>query len=185
MIDENYKESEIKMKKAIESLHSELAKIRTGRAHPSLLDGVMVVYYGNPTPLNQVAAINVGDARTLVVAPWERNLIPAIEKAIITAGLGLNPASVGETIRVPLPALTEERRKSLIKLVRASGEQAKVSVRNVRRDANAHLKDLLKGKKISEDDERRAQDKVQQLTDKFIKEVDHALEVKEADLMEV
>jgi ribosome recycling factor len=185
MTDHIFKDCEAKMKKAIDALHSELTKIRTGRAHPSLLEGVMVVYYGNPTPLNQVANVSVGDARTLVVTPWERNLVSAIEKAILTADLGLNPASMGETIRVPLPPLTEERRKSLIKLVRASGENAKVSVRNLRRDSNTQLKDLLKAKQISEDDERRAQDKIQQLTDKFTKEVDHILSVKEADLMEV
>jgi len=185
MTENIFKDCEAKMKKALDALHSELSKIRTGRAHPSLLDNVMVPYYGNPTPLNQVANVTVGDARTLIVTPWERQMVAPVEKAIMTADLGLNPASVGETIRVPLPPLTEERRKSLIKLVKAAGEQAKVSVRNIRRDENAELKELLKSKKISEDEERRAQDKIQQFTDKFTKEVDQVLSVKEADLMEV
>ncbi len=185
MSNQIFNDAESKMNKSIESLHTELAKIRTGRANPSLLESVMVPYYGNPTPLNQVANVTVGDARTLVITPWEKSLVAAIEKAIMQADLGLNPASMGETIRVPLPALTEERRKDLIKLVRAASENAKIAIRNLRRDANTQLKDLLKAKELSEDEERRSQDKVQQITDKFIKEVDTILEKKEADLMEV
>lgn len=177
--------AEARMKKAIEALHGELAKLRTGRAHPSLLDHVMVPYYGNETPLSQVASISVADARTLLVTPWEKPLIPAIEKAIISANLGLNPANSGAGIRVPLPALTEERRRDMTKLVRAEGEDARVSVRNARRDANTQLKELVKKKTISEDDERRAQDEIQKITDKFIAEVDKLVAAKEKEVMEI
>lgn len=179
------KDAETRMHKCLEVLRGELAKLRAGRAHPSLLDQIKVPYYGNDTALNQVASISVENSRTLVVSPYEKSLLQAIEKAIRTSDLGLNPASAGTVIRVPLPALNEERRKELIRLVRDEGEKARVSVRNVRRDANNELKNLLKDKKISEDDERRAQANVQKLTDKIIEEIDKALTAKEADLMEV
>ena len=185
MSDAIFKDAETRMNKSIDALHHEFSKIRTGRAHPSLLEGVMVPYYGNDTPLNQVANITIGDARTLIVAPWEKSMVAAIEKAIMTSDLGLNPASVGETIRVPLPALTEERRRDMAKLVRAAAENAKISIRNVRRDANTQLKDLLKAKEVSEDEERRAQEQVQKITDNHIQEVDKITQAKEADLMEV
>lgn len=178
--------AETRMKKNIEALHNDLGKVRTGRASPALLDAVRVSYYGNDVPLSQVATVAVADSRTLSVTPWEKNLMTAIEKAIAAANLGLNPSSVGgQTIRIPLPALTEERRKELFKIVKSEGETAKVNIRNVRRDANTQLKDLLKDKTISEDDERRSQDIVQKLTDKFITEVDTILSHKEKDLMEI
>lgn len=177
--------AEQKMTKSLESLRIDLGKVRTGRAHPGILDHVTVDYYGNPTAINQVANVTLMDARTIAVQPFESKMVGAIEKAIRDADLGLNPASQGAVIRVPMPALTEERRRDMIKLVKTEGEAAKVAVRNVRRDANDQLKRLLKDKAISEDDERRAQDEVQKLTDKFIAEVDKALVAKEADLMAV
>lgn len=179
------KEAESRMQKSIEAFKHETSKLRTGRAHPSLLENIRVDYYGNETPLNQVANITVGDARTLVITPWEKRMTPVIEKAIMTSGLGLNPATTGELIRVPLPALTEERRKDLIKIVRNEAENARVSIRNARRDANTVLKESLKNKEIAEDEERRMTDSVQKLTDKFIVEVDHLLAAKETDLMAV
>lgn len=179
------KNAENKMRKAIEAFQANLGKMRTGRAHPGLLDQVRVSYYGNDVPLSQVANVTVNDPRTLSVVPWEQNLIPAIEKAILMADLGLNPATSGNTIRVPLPALTEERRKEMIKIVRNEGEEVRVSIRNIRRDANNELKDLLKKKEITEDEERRTQETVQKLTDKFIGEVEKMLSVKESELMEV
>ena len=179
------KEAEAKMVKTLEALKNDLSKLRTGRAHPSLLEHIKVDYYGTPTPLSQVANVSVGDARTLMVTPWEKNLIQAIEKAILTAELGLNPSNSGSAIRVPLPPLNEERRKELTKVVKNEGENARVAVRNVRRDANNHYKELLKAKTMSEDDERRAQDAMQKLTDKYIAEVDKLLTAKEAELMEV
>ncbi len=179
------KDSETRMQKSIEAFKHEMSKLRTGRAHPSLLEHIRVDYYGNDTPLNQVANITVGDARTLVVTPWEKKMTPLIEKAIMTSGLGLNPAAAGEIIRVPLPALTEERRKDLIKVLRNEAENARVSIRNARRDANNALKELLKKKEIAEDEERRMIDTVQKLTDKFIAEVDQLLSVKETDLMAI
>lgn len=185
MVNSIKQDSENKMKKTIESLRLDLSKVRTGRANPGLLDHVQVDYYGTPTALNQVASVSVTDARTLTVTPWEKNLIPAIEKAILTADLGLNPSTSGASIRVPMPALTEERRKELIKVVKGEGEQAKVAVRNSRRDANNALKELVKDKQISEDDERRANEVIQKLTDKYIAEVDAMLVAKEKDLMEV
>lgn len=185
MISDINKDAENRMKKSIESLKHELAKLRTGRAHPSLLDQIKVNYYGTDTPLSQVANISVENARTLMVSPWEKSLVQAIEKAIMTSELGLNPASQGDVIRVPLPALTEARRKELTRIVREEGEKARVSVRNVRRDANHHFKELLKDKTVSEDEERRAQDSMQKLTDKFIAEVDKIVKEKEKDLMEV
>lgn len=179
-------QAENQMKKNIEALHNGLGKLRTGRASPGLLDPVRVNYYGSEVPLSQVASVAIADARTLTVTPWEKNLMAAIEKAIGAANLGLNPTSVGgQTIRIPMPPLTEERRKDLIKVVKSEGETAKVSIRNARRDANAQLKDLLKEKLISEDEERRGQDAIQKLTDKYSAEVDKILEHKEADLMEI
>jgi len=179
------KAAEARMQKAVETLKNELAKLRVGRAHPNLLDKVKVPYYGNDTPLNEIARINVEGARTLVVNPYEKNLVAAIEKAIRTAELGLNPTTVGQTIRVPLPALTEARRKEFVKLVREEGEKARVAVRNVRRDANDEFKNLLKDKQISEDELRRSEAAIQKITDKFIAEIDKAITDKEADLMEV
>jgi ribosome recycling factor len=177
------KDAEVRMQKSIEAFKIEMTKLRTGRAHPSLLDHVRVDYYGTSTPLSQVATVTIGDARTLVISPWEKKLIPAIEKAIMTADLGLNPATTGDTIRIPLPALTEERRKDLIKVLRNEAETARVSVRTSRRDANTALKDALKNKQIAEDEEHRLMDSVQKLTDKFIAEIDHLLAGKETDLM--
>jgi ribosome recycling factor len=185
MIADVKKTADQKMKKSLEALKNDLAKVRTGRAHTGLLDHVMVDYYGNPTPLPQVANVTLLDARTIAVTPWEKKMAPAIEKAIRDSDLGLNPASMGETVRVPMPALTEERRKDLIKVVHKEGENARVAVRNVRRDAIHHLKDLLKQKKVAEDEERRAQDDVQKLTDRYIAEIEKALQAKEADLMAI
>jgi ribosome recycling factor len=183
MLAEMKQQVEKKMQRAVEVLANEMSKIRTGRANASLLDHVMVDYYGNETPLTQVANISAGDARTLLVTPWEKNMIPTIEKAILTSDLGLNPVTVGQVIRVPLPALNEERRKELIKVVRAEAELGRVSIRNVRRDANAQLKDLVKAKTISEDDERRGNDIIQKLTDQYIAAIDKELADKEKDLM--
>jgi ribosome recycling factor len=185
MINEIKQETEKRMAKSVESLAHEFAKVRTGRAASGFLDHVMVDYYGNPTPLVQVASITASDARTLMVTPWEKNLIPAIEKAILTSDLGLNPVTAGHVIRVPMPALTEERRKELIKVVRHESEQARVSIRNARRDANQQLKDLVKDKSITEDDERRSSDFIQKLTDKYIVDVDKLLQTKEQDLLEI
>jgi ribosome recycling factor len=179
------KATEEKMKKSVEALKTDLAKVRTGRAHTGLLDHVKVDYYGNETPLNQVANITLVDSRTIGVQPWEKKMAPAIEKAIRDADLGLNPATQGEVVRVPMPPLTEERRKELIKVVKHEGENAKVAIRNLRRDANHHLKELLKSKAIPEDQERRTQDEVQKLTDRYVAEVDKLLHQKEADLMQV
>lgn len=185
MISDIKKDAEVRMKKAIEALGNNFNRIRTGRAHPSLLDGIMVNYYGTDTPLSQVANINIEDARTLSVSPWERNLVPEIEKAIMKSDLGLNPSTNGGLIRIPLPMLTEETRKTFIKQARAEAEHARVAVRNVRRDVLADVKALLKDKSISEDEERKAQDEIQKITDKFIAEVDKALAAKEVDLMAV
>lgn len=177
------KNAEQKMLKSIESLKNDLGKIRTGRAHTGILDHVMVDYYGTPTPVPQVANVTLIDNRTIGVTPWEKKLAPAIEKAIRDSDLGLNPASQGDLVRVPMPALTEERRKEMIKLVKHEGENAKVAVRNLRRDAIHALKELLKEKEVSEDQERRAQDEVQKLTDKYVADIDKLLAAKEADLM--
>ena len=179
------KSAEQKMQKSIETLKSDLGKIRTGRAHTGLLDHVMVDYYGNPTPIAQVANLTLIDARTIGVQPWEKKMVQAVEKAIREADLGLNPSTQGDLIRVPTPALTEERRKELVKVAKGEAEGAKVAVRNVRRDANEALKKLLKDKACSEDEERRAQDDVQKLTDKFVAEVDKLLADKEKDIMTV
>lgn len=185
MIDEIVRDAGERMSKSIDSLKQSLGKVRTGRAHPSLLDHLTVVYYGAETPLSQVANIGVEDARTLTVTPWEKQMVQAIEKAILTSDLGLNPATAGTVIRIPMPPLTEETRRNLVKVVRHDGEAAKVAIRNIRRDANSDFKDLLKEKEISEDDERRAQEQIQQLTDKYVNEVDKVLAVKEAELMEI
>ena len=185
MIADVKKTAEQKMKKSIESLRNDLAKVRTGRAHTGLLDHITVDYYGTPTPIPQVANVTLIDARTIGVTPWEKKLAGAVEKAIRDSDLGLNPATMGETVRVPMPALTEERRRDLIKVVHKEGENARVAVRNVRRDANHQLKDLLKQKKVAEDEEHRAQDDVQKLTDRYIAEVDKLMQAKEADLMAI
>ena len=182
MIAEIKKSAEEKMKKTLETLKNDLGKVRTGRAHAGLLDHVMVDYYGTPTPVNGVANVTLLDARTLAVTPWEKKMVSVVEKSIRESDLGLNPSTVGDTVRVPMPALTEERRKELIKVVHREGESARVAIRNIRRDANNHLKDLLKQKKAAEDEERRAQDEVQKLTDRHIAEVDKALAAKEVDL---
>ena len=185
MIADIKKSTEDKMKKTLETLKLDLGKIRTGRAHTGLLDHVMVDYYGTPTAINGVANVTLLDARTIGVTPWEKKMAPVIEKAIRDSDLGLNPSTMGETVRVPMPALTEQRRKDLIKVVHKEGEGARVAVRNIRRDANNHLKDLLKQKKVAEDEERRAQDDVQKLTDRHIAEIDKLLAAKEADLMAI
>jgi len=185
MIADVKKTVEQKMKKTVDTLRTDLAKIRTGRAHAGLLDHIMVDYYGTPTPLPQVANVNLLDARTIGVTPWDRKMAGTVEKAIRDSDLGLNPATTGETVRVPMPALTEERRRDLTKVVRHEGESARVAVRNVRRDAIHHLKELLKEKKVTEDEERRAQDEVQKLTDRHIAEIDKLLQQKESDLMAV
>ena len=185
MIDDIQKRAAERMGKSIDSLKHELAKIRTGRAHPSLLDHVTVSYYGNDVPLSQTANVTIEDSRTLAVTPWERNMIQAIEKAIMSSDLGLNPNTAGTVIRVPMPPLTEERRRDLIKVVRHEAENAKVAIRNIRRDANTDLKNALKDKLISEDEDRRGQELIQKLTDQFVKEVDAVLEIKEKDLMAI
>jgi ribosome recycling factor len=185
MIVDVKKTAEQKMKKTLETLKGDLGKVRTGRAHAGLLDHVMVDYYGTPTPIAQVANVTLVDARTIGVSPWEKKMAPVIEKAIRDSDLGLNPATMGEMVRVPMPALTEERRKELIKVVRHEGENARVAVRNVRRDAISQLKDLLKQKKVAEDEERRAQDDIQKLTDRHVADIDKMLQQKEADLMAV
>ena len=184
VINEIKKDAQERMDKSVEALKSQINKVRTGRASPSLLDGIVVEYYGAPTPLNQVANVVAEDGRTLAITVFDRTLAPAVEKAIMASDLGLNPSSAGTIIRVPLPPLTEERRKDLIKVVRGDAEQGRVSVRNIRRDANDKIKALLKDKEISEDDERRSQDDIQKLTDMFIKKIDDALALKEAELME-
>jgi len=185
MIADVKKTAEQKMQKSLEALKADLGKVRTGRAHIGILDHVAVDYYGTQMPLNQVANLTLIDARTIGISPWEKKMGPVIEKAIRDSDLGLNPSAQGDLIRVPMPALTEERRRELTKVVKGEGENAKVAVRNLRRDANHHLKDLLKQKAVSEDDERRAQDDIQKLTDRFIAEIDKLLAAKESDLMAV
>ena len=184
-IQETRQSTEAKMKKSIESLKNDLGKIRTGRAHTGLLDHVMVDYYGTPTALPQVGNVTLLDSRTIGVSPWDKKMIPMIEKAIRESDLGLNPATQGETIRVPMPALTEERRRDLTKLVKVEAENARVAIRNLRRDANNGLKEMLKAKDVSEDEERRAQEDIQKLTDRHIAEVDKLAQTKEADLLQV
>ena len=185
MIADAKKTAEQKMKKTVETLKGDLAKIRTGRAHAGLLDHIVVDYYGTPTPIPQLASVTLLDARTIGVSPWDKKMAGAIEKAIRDSDLGLNPAGMGDMVRVPMPTLTEERRKDLTKVVRHEGENARVAVRNVRRDAIHHLKELLKQKKVAEDEERRAQDDVQKLTDRYIGEIDKAVQQKETDLMAI
>lgn len=185
MISELTKTTEHKMQRSVEALKADLAKVRTGRAHTGLLDHVMVEYYGSMIPVNQVANITLIDARTIGVQPWEKPMVSKVEKAIRDCDLGLNPANQGEMIRVPMPALTEERRRDLTKVVRHEGEVAKVALRNLRRDANQHLKDAVKDKTISEDDDRRGQDLVQKLTDRYVAEIDKLLTEKEQELMQV
>jgi len=185
VIDDILSDAEMRMGKSVESLRSELTKIRTGRAHPSLLGQIMIDYYGTDTPINQVANVTVEDARTLAVAPWEKQMVAVVEKAIINSGLGLNPSTAGNLIRIPMPPLTEERRRELVKVVKNEGENAKIAVRNIRRDANSDFKDLLKEKEISEDESHQAEDSIQKYTDKFVKGVDEVIAVKEKELMEI
>ncbi len=185
MIEDLKKQAETRMAKSVDALGNAFAKIRTGRAHPSLLDGIQVKYYGSDMPLNQVANVNVDDARTLSVVPWEKPMVPEIEKAIMKSDLGLNPVTSGDVIRIPLPMLTEETRKGFIKQAKSEAENARVAVRNTRRDILSELKALQNDKEISEDDERRAQTDVQKITDKYVAEIDKVLAKKEADLMEI
>jgi len=185
MIEDIKKDAKVRMQKSLDALANNFNKIRTGRAHPSILDSISIDYYGNETPLSQVANISVLDARTLSISPWEKQLTPDIEKAILKSDLGLNPSTTGELIRLPMPALTEETRKNFIKQARSEAENAKISIRSIRRDSLADVKDLLKEKEISEDDERRAGDDVQKITDKYVADVDSALSLKEKDLMEI
>ncbi len=184
MIEDIKKDAKRRMIKSVETLEHEFSKLRTGRAQASLLDHVCVPYYGSDVPINQVASVVVSDPRTLTVTPWEKKTVPAVEKAILNSDLGLNPVSAGDVIRVPLPALTEERRKEMTKVVRDEAEHARIAIRNIRRDANHHLKDLIKDEHLAKDDEHRAEDQVQKLTDQFVARVDELLKAKEQDLME-
>lgn len=183
MINDIQQDAASRMGKSIEALKHEFSKIRTGRAHPSLLDQISVSYYGTDSSLSQVANIAVEDARTLTITPWEKNMVQVIEKAILKSDLGLNPATTGMTIRIPLPPLTEQRRRELVKVVKHEAENGRVAIRNIRRDANTAIKDALKEKLISEDDARNAEDKIQKITDQYVKEVEKLLEAKEADLL--
>ncbi|HHH47145.1 MAG TPA: ribosome recycling factor [Thiotrichales bacterium] len=185
MIDEIKQDARTRMEKSVEALKSEMAKIRTGRAHTSILDHVTVEYYGTEVPISQVANIAVEGSRTLTVTPWEKNMVPVVEKAIMNSDLGLNPATAGTVIRVPMPPLTEERRKDLVRIVRHEAEQGRVAIRNIRRDANGDIKDLLKEKEISEDEARRAEEEIQKLTDRYIARIDEILAEKEKELMEI
>jgi ribosome recycling factor len=185
MINDIIKDAEARMQKSIEALKTELSKVRTGRAHPSLLDHINVEYYGSQVPISQVANIAVEDSRTLAVSPWEKQMVSVVEKAILTSDLGLNPATAGTVIRVPMPQLTEQRRRDLTKVVKGEGEQAKVAIRNIRRDANSDFKALLKDKEISEDEAHGAEDIIQKHTDKYIAEVDKVVEIKEQDLLAI
>lgn len=185
MLDDIKEDAEDRMSKSIQSLGAAFAKIRTGRAHPGILDGITVDYYGVETPLNQVANVSVEDARTLAVSPWEKPMVPVVEKAILKSDLGLNPATSGDKIRLPMPPLTEENRRDLTKIAKAEAENARVAIRNIRRDANSMLKELLKEKDITEDDSRRGEELIQKLTDAKVKEVDELLDAKETDLMEI
>lgn len=185
MIDDILKDAGMRMDKSIEAFKLTLVKVRTGRAHPSLLNHLVVDYYGSDVPISQVANISVEDARTLTVTPWEKTMVQAIEKAILKSDLGLNPSTAGAVMRIPMPPLTEETRRDLVKVVRHDGEAAKVAIRNIRRDANSDFKDLLKEKEISEDEERKAQDSMQKKTDAHIAEIDKILATKEAELMEI
>lgn len=185
MIEEILQDAGKRMDKSIDAFKQTLSRVRTGRAHPSLIDHLVVDYYGSEVPISQVANVGVEDARTLTVTPWEKPMVQAIEKAILKSDLGLNPATAGTVIRIPMPPLTEETRRELVKVVRHDGEAAKVAIRNIRRDANSDFKDLLKEKEISEDEERKAQEQIQQLTDRYVGEVDKVLAVKETELMEI
>lgn len=185
MVEDILKDADERMNKTLKALRSELAKIRTGRAHPSLLEHISVNYYGSQVPLNQAASITVLDARTLGVAPWDKNMAADIERAILHSDLGLNPVTAGSVMRVPLPALTQERRKELTRVVRAEAEKARVAIRNIRRDANHHIKEMLKEKLITEDEDRRQEEKIQKITDSHIKDVDNILKEKETELMEI
>ena len=185
MIEELKTDANERMERTLEALATALGRLRTGRAHPGILDGVMVDYYGNSTPLRQVANVTAADARMLSITPWEKQMVRDIERAIINAGLGLNPVTAGDVIRVPMPALTEETRKGLIRQAKAEAEHARVSVRNIRRDVLADIRELLKAKEIGEDDERRAQDDIQRITDRHIAKVDQLVVEKEKDLMEI
>ena len=185
MLDEIKKDAGDRMSKSVAALKHEMTKIRTGRAHTSLLDHITVAYYGSQVPLNQVSNVGVEDSRTLIVTPWEKDMVAVIEKAIINSDLGLDPASAGTVIRVPLPALTEERRKDMIRVVRNEAEGARIAVRNIRRDAIGDIKDLLKEKMIGEDDEHRGEDDIQVITDKYVAEIDQVLAEKESELMEI
>lgn len=185
MIKEILTDTETRMGKSVDSLRTELTKIRTGRAHPSLLDQIMIDYYGTGTPINQLANVTVEDSRTLAVAPWEKQMVSVVEKAIINSGLGLNPSTAGNLIRIPMPPLTEERRRELVKVVKSEGENTKIAIRNIRRDANSDFKDLLKEKEISEDECRKAEDSIQKHTDKFVASVDEVIAGKEKELMEI
>ena len=185
MTKEIRKDAEQRMKKSVDALIHELAKIRTGRANTALLDHLRVDYYGNSTPINQVASVSVSDARSLAVTPWEKSMIPVIEKAIQESELGLNPVTSGDMMRIPIPPLTEERRREMGKLVRAEGEHGKVAIRNIRRDANNHLRDLLKKKELAEDEEKRALDEIQKLTDLHVDEIEKIVAEKEKEIMEV
>jgi ribosome recycling factor len=184
-VAEIQKTTEQKMQKSVEALRADLSKIRTGRAHTGLLDHIQVDYYGTMVPLAQVAQVGLGDARTITVQPWEKKMVPVVEKAIRDSDLGLNPATSGDLVRVPMPPLTEQRRKELVKVVKHEGENAKVAIRNLRRDANHHVKELLKAKTISEDDDRRAEDAVQKLTDRFVGEIDRLVAEKEKEVLTV
>jgi ribosome recycling factor len=185
VIEEILADAEMRMGKSVDSLRTELTKIRTGRAHPSLLDQIVVDYYGTDTPINQVANVTVEDSRTLAVAPWEKQMVAVVEKAIINSGLGLNPSTAGNLIRIPMPPLTEERRRELVKVVKNEGENTKIAIRNIRRDANSDFKDLLKAKDISEDECHDAEDSVQKHTDRYVASVDEVIAVKEKELMEI
>lgn len=185
MIEEISKDAANRMSRSLDNLKQEFHKIRTGRAHTSLLDHVMVTYYGNPVPLNQAASVSVADSRTLLVTPWEKSMVPTVEKAIMESNLGLTPNNAGGAIRIPLPALTEERRRDLIKVVRGEAENARVAIRNIRRDANGDLKALLKEKEITEDDLKLGEDRVQKVTDRYVGEVDALLAAKEKELLEI
>jgi ribosome recycling factor len=185
VIDEILKDAEERMHKSIQALETAFARIRTGRVSPSLLDDIRIDYYGTPTPLNQVAGITVEDGRSLLISPWEKKLVPAIEKAILKSDLGVTPNTTADVVRLPMPPLTEESRRDLGKQARAEAEGGRVAVRSVRRDANGQIKDLLKGKEISEDEERKGEDAIQKLTDRFVSQIDKLLEAKEADLMEI
>ncbi len=185
MLEDIYKDARSRMKKSVEATRADMARIRTGRATTALLDHVMVDYYGNSTPIAQVATVSVSDARTLAVNPWEKKMVPVVEKAILESDLGLNPITAGDVIRIPLPALTEERRKEMTKLVRSEGENGRIAIRNIRRDALHHVKELLKEKEISQDDDKRAHDRIQGLTDEYIGHIDAVVAEKEQEVMEI